>query len=180
MNRKRFYFLAAIAVVAIIGAIYYYSLSNDPIPASQRFNDIFDEEPSVSCSNLVLTAWSGNKLAVGDDLKIALNDILHARGITAPIPQVQFDDIVSEHNTQFKELFTRAGNKFYVQCEALYLRFFEQCEEQTSNQSDFLKCWVDSSSSDGQQALYQTLTDDLTLPDVEVEPHEAAPISDED
>src|SRR6478672_10195794 len=130
MKRKKFYTLAAIAIAAIIGAIYYYSGSNDPIPASQRFSDVFSEEPSVSCSNLVLTAWSANKLAVGDDLKIAINDVLHSRGITAPVAQGQFDDIVTEHNTQFKELFTRAGNKFYTQCEALYLRFFEQCEEQ--------------------------------------------------
>ncbi len=180
MSRKRFYFLAAVVVAAILGAIYYYSHSNDELPATQRFIDIFSEEPSVSCSNLVLTAWSSSQLAVEDELKIALNDILHSRGITAPIPQGQFDDIVSEHNTQFKELFTRSGNKFYVQCEALYLRFFEQCEEQNSNQSDFLKCWVDSGSSEGQQALYQTLTDSLMLPDAEVEPHESAPSSDED
>lgn len=180
MSRKKFYIFAVIAVAAILGAIYYYSTSNDPLPARQRFNDIFDEAPSVSCSNLVLTAWSTNQLMVADELKIAINDILHSRGVTAPVPQDQFDDIVNAHDSQFKELFTRAGNNFYVQCEALYLKFFEQCEEENSNQADFLKCWVDSSTSEGQKYLYQSLTDNLELPDVEEEPKDPAPPSDED
>ncbi len=175
MSRKRFYIFTAVAIAAIIGAIYYYSGSNDPIPARQRFEDIFDESPSVSCSNLVLTAWSNNQLQVADELKIAMNDVLHARGVTAPIAQKQFDDLVAENDTQFKELFTRAENNFYVLCEAVFLKYFEQCEEENSNQSDFLKCWVDSSSSDGQRALYQSLTDNLILPDVEEEPVDPAP-----
>lgn len=180
MNRKRIYLSTAIAVAAIVGAIYYYSGSNDPIPAGQRFVDIFDESPSVSCTNLVLTAWSSNQLRVADDLKIAINNILHAKGVTAPISQVQFDDIVAENDTQLKELFTRAENRFYVQCEAIFLKYFEECEEENSNQSDFLKCWVDSSSSDGQRALYEMLTDDLTLSNIEVEPMDPVPPSDED
>ena len=176
MNRKRFYIFAAVAIAAIIAAIYYYSGSNDPIPARQRFEDIFTEPPSASCSNLVLTAWSNNQLHVADELKIAMNDILHARGLTAPLSQDQFDEVVAEHDTQFKELFSRAGNNFYTLCEAVFLKFFEQCEEENSNQSDFLKCWVDSGSSDGQKALYNSLTDDLTLPDVEEEPVDPAPV----
>lgn len=161
MGRKRFYIFAS---TAIIGAIFYFSQSNDSIPARQRFEDIFDEAPSVSCSNLVLTAWSQNQLQVVDELKIAINDILHARGVTAPISQDQFDEIVSENNTQFKELFTRANNNFYVLCEAVFLKYFKQCEEENSNQSDFLKCWVDSSSSDGQRALYESLTEEPVDP----------------
>ena len=176
MSRKRFYLSVFLFVAVIMGAIYYYSESNEPIPASQRFVDIFDETPSVSCSNLVLTAWSTSQLRVTDELKIALNDILHARGVTAPVSQDQFDDIVAESDSQFKELFTRAGNNFYILCEAVFLKYFEQCEEESSNQSDFLKCWVDSSGSDGQKELYQSLTDDLTLPDVEEEPVDPAPV----
>jgi hypothetical protein len=175
MSRKRFYISAALVVALILGATYYYSGSHEPIPTSQRFVDIFDEAPSVSCSNLVLTAWSTNQLRVVDELKIAINDILHARGVTAPISQDQFDEIVAENDTQFKELFNRAGNNFYVLCEAVFLKYFEQCEVESANQSDFLKCWVDSSSSEGQKALYESLIDDLTLPDVEEEPVDPAP-----
>lgn len=184
MNRKRVYISAAVAVAAIAGAVYYYTASDDPLPARQRFVDVFDEPPSVSCSNLILTAWSNSQLDVAEELKIAINDILHARGITAPIPHDQFEDIVSETDSQFKELFARADNRFYEQCEALFLKNFEQCEEENSNQSDFLKCWVDNSSSDSQTTLYQSLTDSLTLPEIEEEPKDAisdsAPPSDED
>lgn len=175
MNRKKIYAFSALVIAAILGAIYYYSGSNDPIPAQQRYVDIFDEEPSVSCTNLVLTAWNSNQLAVTDDLKIAMNDILHSRGLTSPLPQDQFDEISTEYDSQLKELFTRSGNNFYAQCEAVFLKFFEECEETNSNQSDFLKCWVETSSSEQQKELYLTLTDTLTLPDVEEEPIDPAP-----
>lgn len=165
MNRKLFYIYSAIVVLAILGAIVYYSSSRSELPVHDRYVDIFDEEPSISCSNLVLTAWSNNQLSVNDDLKIALNDILHSRGLTAPVPQDQFDDIVAENDIHFKELFARAGNKFYPHCEEVFLKRFAICESENRNQSDFLKCWVESTNTEEEKELYSSLTSD-NLPDL--------------
>jgi hypothetical protein len=178
MNRKRTYTLIAIALIAVIGAIYYYAYSDNNIPLKQRYINLFDEQPSISCSNIVLTAWNNNQLTVEDSLKIALNDILHNKGITSPVPQEQFDAIVNENDTQFKELFMRAGNTFYDHCEEVFLKFFSDCEEANSNHSDFLKCWVESSTSEEQRELYRSLTDNLVLPDVDAEPETLAPEDD--
>lgn len=170
MKKYNLYLSVVIAVVAIAAAIYYYTSSRAPSSVRERFIDIFDEQPSVSCSNLVMTAWSANQLEVDDDLKIAINDIFHSQGITAPIPQDEFDDIVSQNDSQLKELFTRAKNEFYPNCEEKFLNVFAQCEHDTSNQSDFLKCWVDNSSSENQQSLYGQLTKGNDLPEIKDEP----------
>lgn len=164
MPKKSFYFTTSVAVVILLAAIYYYSFGRSEVPARQRYVDTFDEEPSVSCTNLVLTAWSNNQLTVDDELKIALNDVLHSRGLTAPVPADQFDDIVSENDSHFKELFSRAKNDFYSRCEEVYLKNFTQCERENRNQSDFLKCWVDGGNTDEQRKLYGSITGDQPLP----------------